>query len=367
MIRMSSRRSLRWAAPAVVAAGVVAAAVTMNGAGAETSANLPTKSAAQLVAAVQQARPAAMSGTIVETAKLGLPDLPTSQLPGGSGLSLATLFTGSHTMRVWYGGPAQQRVALLAPLSERDVIHNGKDLWTFTSTTNEVTHSTVPQHESSKASGDVTSTTPPSVAREVLSTLAPSTRVSVDKSAVVAGRSAYELVLTPRDSRTLIGSVRIAIDSATSVPLQVQVYAVGAQSPAVQIGFTDVSFDQPPASVFDFSPPAGSSVTQQPLSGLLSGAGDPRDTSTTPREPASGGQPQVLGSGWTAVVRIPGGASALQGASTELLNDASTPVPSGRLISMTLFSVLVGNDGNLYAGAVSGSALQQVASTGHGL
>jgi outer membrane lipoprotein-sorting protein len=362
---MPSRRGLRWAAPAVVAAGVVAAAVTMNGAGAQTSPNLPTKSAAELVAAVQQARPAGMSGTIVETAKLGLPDLPTNQLPGGSGLSLATLFTGSHTMRIWYGGPSQQRVALLAPLSERDVIHNGKDLWTFTSTTNEVTHSTVPQNESSKASDDVTSTTPPSVAREVLSALSPSTKVSVDKSAVVAGRPAYELVLTPRDSRTLIGSVRMAIDSATSVPLQVQVYAVGAQSPALQIGFTDVSFNQPPASVFDFSPPAGSSVTQQPLSGLLSG-GDARDTSTAPNEP-SGGQPQILGSGWTAVVRLPGGASALQGPSTELLNDASTPVPSGRLISTTLFSVLVGNDGNVYAGSVSGSALQQVASTGHGL
>ena len=63
---------------------------------------------------------------------------------GGSDLSLQNLVTGSHTLRVFYGGPEQQRVALLGQLSESDVIHNGTDLWTYSSSTRAVTHATLP-------------------------------------------------------------------------------------------------------------------------------------------------------------------------------------------------------------------------------
>jgi outer membrane lipoprotein-sorting protein len=321
------------------------------------------------------ARPSPMSGTVVETAKLGLPELPTGQLPGGSGLSLATLLTGSHTMRIWYGGPSQQRIALLAPLSERDFIHNGSDLWTFTSTTNEVTHSTVPHHDplaspSDKADAgnrsDAMSETPSSLAHQLLAAVTPSTQVSIDKTAVVAGRPVYQLVLTPHDSRTLVGSVRIAVDATTYVPLRVQVFAAGATSPALQIGFTDVSFSKPESSVFDFTPPAGSVVSQQPLSGLVGGGHDALAPQLDQRS-HDGASPQVLGSDWTAVLKVPGGGSSVQGPNAGLLNDASTPVPAGRLIKTTLFSVLIAHDGAVYAGAVSGDALQQVATSGRGL
>ena len=93
---------------------------------------------------MEQAHPASVSGTIVETAHSGLPSLPTSgDAGGGDNLSFQSLMTGSHTMRIWYDGPAKQRLAMLAPLSERDVVHNGTDLWIYTSTTNEVDHKIV--------------------------------------------------------------------------------------------------------------------------------------------------------------------------------------------------------------------------------
>ena len=83
----------------------------------------------------------------------------------------------------------------------------------------------------------------------------------------VAGEAAYQLVLAPKSPSSLIGQIRIAVDGTRDVPLRVQVFAKGAKSPAVQIGFTSISFVKPAAANFAFSPPAGATVQQQPLTG----------------------------------------------------------------------------------------------------
>lgn len=367
MTRVLTSRRARWAVPALVAAAVAAAAITTtNGAGASERPNLPARTAASLLAAVQQAHPVALSGTIVETAHLGLPDLPTSGF-GGSGVSLQSLLTGSHTLRVWYDGPTRQRIALLAPLSERDVIHDGTDLWTYTSTTNEVTHATVDRNAPT-VNPDMLGLTPQQAARRALNAVDPTTEVTVDSTARVAGRAAYQLSLVPRDSRSLIGSVRIAIDSATSVPLRVQLFGSGS-TPAIEVGFTDISFSTPNPSVFRFVPPSGATVQEE-------GEDSDRPSSTTPEQapsrpaPSTGGTTaaehrRVLGSGWTAVVDYPMDAGALW--HDGLLERVSREVPTGRLVTTALVSVLVTFDGHVYVGPVSGTAIQRVAATGHGL
>ena len=70
---------------------------------------------------------------MVEKAALGLPDL--SQLTGSSPDQLGglSLLTGSHTIRVWYGGPSKQRVAMLDSLGESDLFRNGNTLWEWDS------------------------------------------------------------------------------------------------------------------------------------------------------------------------------------------------------------------------------------------
>jgi outer membrane lipoprotein-sorting protein len=365
MPRLLSSRRLRWAVPALIAAGVAAAAIsTNNGAGASEQPNLPARTAAQLLTAVQHAHPTGLSGTIVETANLGLPTLPGGDMAGAADLSLQSLLTGSHTMRIWYAGPDHQRIAVLAPMSERDVIHNGRDLWTYTSTTNAVTHSTVSAARlPAKEAG--AGATPPQVARQALRAVNPSTRVTVDRTARVAGRPAYQLDLAPRDSRSLIGSVRIAIDAATSTPLRVQVFAAGSATPAFQVGFTNISFGTPNQSVFRFVPPAGAKVTQQ----RLGPTGDDSAVSSKLHEAATpgGSHPKVLGKGWTAVVELAAGGQ-MTGPTTGLLNRMSTPLAGGnRLISTSLVCVLITKDGHVFAGAVHGSDLEQVAATGRGL
>ncbi len=374
MTRFFTSRQLRWAVPALVAAGVVMAAITTtNGAGASEPPNLPPKTAAQLLTAVAHSRPANLSGSIVETANLGLPDLPdlpTGDVAGAGGMSWQTLLTGSHTVRVWYAGPTQQRLALIAPMSEQDLVHNGKDVWTYTSTTNKVTHMAVPStaHLGSLPTPEEAAVTPQQAAKKALRAVDPSTQVSVDGTARVAGRAAYELSLTPRDSRSLVGSIRIAIDAATSMPLQVQVFASGSSTPAIQVGFTDISYSAPSPSVFDFVPPAGATVSEQQPPAAHADLPDGSDQLPALGEGSSqaANLPTVLGNGWTTVVKVPA-AGQLAGANAELLNRISTAVPAGRLITTSLVSVLVGKDGYVYAGSVSGAALQHVAATGRGL
>src|SRR3954462_11095383 len=88
----------RWAVPAVVAAVIASTAVAFHSTGASAQPKLPARSAAQLLTAVQHARPAGLSGTVVSTVKLVLPSVP--DVPGlpRCGLTPEPLLGGSQTL-----------------------------------------------------------------------------------------------------------------------------------------------------------------------------------------------------------------------------------------------------------------------------
>ena len=90
-----SRPLARWAVP-VAAAAIAVGAVAWPS---EAKADLPDRSAEQLLVDVQQAKVDGLSGTLSETADLGLPALPAG-FGGSTGTSLQSLVTGTHTARV---------------------------------------------------------------------------------------------------------------------------------------------------------------------------------------------------------------------------------------------------------------------------
>ena len=100
---------------------VVAAAVTLPMT-AGASPALPQRSAAQLLVDVSKADGTPLSGTVVETARLGFPALPDV---GGASITPMSLVSGSHTARVWYDGADKARVALVSDLAETDLVRNG--------------------------------------------------------------------------------------------------------------------------------------------------------------------------------------------------------------------------------------------------
>jgi hypothetical protein len=279
-------------------------------------------------------------------------------------------------MNIWYLDPAHYRIQVPQSMNESDLIRNGGSAWLWESNKNTVTRMAIPAHAAKDAPAKPSAPpmTPQQAASQVLAKVGPTTAVSVDSNVNVAGEAAYQLVLAPKSSSSLIGQVRIAVDGRRNVPLRVQVFAKGAKSPAVQIGFTSVSFVRPAAGNITLSPPAGAKVTQD-----------------TPGKQASGGKgsmsgPSMIGKGWLAVADLPqsvlssvtgpapsgnsggSGASALGGDTSTIISallksakHVSGSWGGGRLLRTSLVSVLITDKGPVLVGAVTPKVLYQAA------
>lgn len=377
--------ALRWLAPLAVAGvvGVVATGV-LQASATSSPEEMPDASAASLLAGVQRPALTGFSGTVVSRLSLGLPELPmVGGMGADSGSSLASLLTGSHTLKVWYGGPTKQRVALLGATEETDIFRSGRQLWQWSSSDRTAIHVKLPEHSADDASGAAgaapspeRSLTPAGLADDLLGRLEPSTKVTVSPNHSVANRDAYELVLTPRTTATRIGSVRIAVDGDTKVPLGVQVFARGSRSAAIDVAFTAISFEQPADTVFSFNPPDDATVTEHKLRRPDSSRAGEKSSEVLPaagsaaggaaRTPA--GTVATSGTGWSTIVTLRGDSrvrKAVAGLQQSPLADASTRVSgtwgNGRLFSSDLVNVLVADDGRVFAGAVDPNALYAVA------
>jgi outer membrane lipoprotein-sorting protein len=365
--RTSWRRKVAWLAPVAVAGAVVATAALASAAPSSSSPALPARSPVQLLSAMQAAGATALSGQISETANLGLPTLPGGQ--ASASLTWQTFVTGTHAARVWVDGTARQRFALIGELSEADVVHNGRDVWTYTSDTNTATHTVLGSSVDARAAtSHEPPLTPAAASSQLLKAIGPTTSVRVGASRTVAGRHAYTLVVAPRDSASTIRRITFAVDSTRYVPLQVQVFGSGS-SPAFQIGFTAISYSRPPASTFRFGVPKGAIVSTNPLVDPRHERGARQRSAQPPRSAAAanrtGPSTRVIGSGWTAVLELRHGLDAVSGAAPELLGRASTSVGSSgaRLLRTALVNAVITHDGRAFIGAVQPALLEHIAAS----
>jgi len=384
---MKLSRRTRWAVPggAVVVTAAVVAALQIPAA--QASPDLPARTPAQLLASLStDAKVPPLTGTVVETASLGLPQLPQV---GGQSTSITSLLAGSHTVKVYYQDASHFRLAVPQPQAETDVIADGTRLWLWESSADSVTEYLPGSAAIGQATRKLPATaplTPQQAANQVMQAVGPTTLVSVQANVMVAGEPAYQLVLRPKDSRSLVGRIVIAVDGKYRVPLRVQLFARGASSPAFQVGFTDLHFTAPSAANFAFTPPSGASVTKETLGGQAARPG------TAHGSTGSTGI-GTYGKSWLTVMSFPqsdlnqgfgtgaaGSSSSSQNAysagsqgvgvsSQELLNallGSAKPVSgswgSGTLVTTSLVSMLI-TGGKVYIGAVQPSVLY--AAVGH--
>jgi outer membrane lipoprotein-sorting protein len=363
-------RKARWAVPgvAVAAVGVAIAATTIPSA--QAAPALPDKTPAQLladVAATHTVPP--LTGTVVETTSLGLPQLPQE----GSQDSLSSMLTGSHTVKVYWQDARHFRLAVPQSMSETDVIRDGSTAWLWDSTDNSVTKFTAPAGSGKTPVPATAPLTPQQAANQVLRQVGQTTTVSVQSHVDVAGEAAYQLALAPKSAESTIGSVQIAIDGKTGVPLRLQVFAKGASTPAFQVGYTTISYTAPAAANYEFTPPAGAKV-ETPGSGARARTGQPASD-----EPGL----STYGQGWLSVAELPQsdllpsgtpsgsssssaqpGAGNGLGSSQEMVSallGAAKPVSgswgSGQLLHTSLLNVLI-TGGKVYVGAVDPGVLE---------
>lgn len=364
---MPTRPWLRWLVPLAALIMVITTALVAGNASADEK--LPPRSAEQLLVDLQQAHVDGFSGTVEQSADLGIPTLPGVSEHGSD---FTSLISGSHTLRVAYAAPDSAKVSLLGELSESSVIKHGTDVWTWSSKENAATHTNVdPETESADRPKDLPSDapkTPQEAAERILQTVGDSTDVSVATDTTVAGRAAYELVLEPKDARSLISSVRIAVDGTEHVATRVQVYAGERPDPVASIGFSEVDFSVPPTSTFEFTPPKGAEVTEI--------APKSHEKSDKKAKSSDESEPTVVGDGWTSVVvaELPAEAKSSDSTSGDRRHDrdqgqaeleaylnqlpkVSGDWGSGRLLAGTAFSLVITDDARIAVGAVSSELL----------
>jgi outer membrane lipoprotein-sorting protein len=384
-------KAVRYAVPVVAVGATVATIGLVPALAGAASPNLPDITVKQLIAKVAASHTRSMSGTVRVSTDLGLPSFLTGTKDssllggamsphGGSGSSEGTpdpqkqfgqLLSGTHIVQVATDGPQKQKVSIAQDAAEYSLIHNGQDVWAYDSGSNSAYHGVLPKdNHPDRAPHEGSSPTPQAVAEKALAAVDDTTSVTVDGTASVAGRDAYQLLIKPRQSGSTVGSIRIAVDSTTGVPLKFTLTPSSGGKAAIDVGFTKVSFAKPTASTFTFTAPKGAKVTTDKVhqggaehGGRVSagtGADDP--FSALGGLDATGGS----GSGWGSVteLKVPKAAADL-GGSNSPLGSLGTKVRgdfgSGTVVSTRLVNALVTDQGTAFVGAVDQDTLVKAA------
>ncbi|GAA2811868.1 LolA family protein [Saccharopolyspora taberi] len=324
------------AATAGIAAGVVGLTALALPTGAGADPVLPPVAPEALVESVLTATPPALAGTVEVDNELGLP-----AVPGAPEIS-----QGDASFQVWADGQGRHRVSIPSPAGETTVVNDGATVWKWNAEKRQVVkaphHEQQPRHEA---------TDPAALSRQLVDTLRRSSDVTVDGTASVAGRDAYELVLTPKPTeRTVLREVRIAVDSEKRIPLAVTVNTNGSDNPALRVGFSNLDLSQPDAALFQFTAPPGAQV---------------EEAKPGPEHKADHPQPTFVGDGWDTVVRtaLPAGDDKDAADPVAVVKQIGKPVNGpwgqGWIVTTKAGSALVTADGQVLAGAVPEQVLTE--------
>ena len=357
------------AAGSGIAAGLAGLALTALPAGADDDPVLPAIGAEELVTSALEARPLAFEGVAEVQNELGLPAMPAM-----TGTESAAELLDFDEVRVFHDGEKSARVQVERRSSELTFVKNTDEAWAYDSQENAARHLTwddadvaaAREHAGAwTADGTAAGMTDPSqAAAEIIERLRPTSDISVDGTARVADRAAYELVLTPKPSeKTLLREITVAIDEETRVPLRFDVFANGRSEPVLSLGFVEFEVGAQDAGLFEFTPPEGAEVETTEAGDVARAAGEHADAA------GAGQRMTTVGDGWDTVVvgEIPAdapseGPAAAQGQDLGgqdldgLLNQIGAPVSgefgSGTHVQIAVGGVIITEDGRIAAGAV---------------
>ena len=237
-------------AAALLAVGGTTIAIAASGGPGRVPAGKPLPSAIHQGLAASE--PAGITARIQLTNRL----LPNGALLGQAGATSALISGASG--RLWARPDGRGRLELQSNAGDVQVVWKRGQATVYDASSNTVYRIALPagQH-TGKASG-----APPSVAGigAALADLTKHVNVSSAQPSSVAGRPAYTVQLSPKEKGGLVGSVRLAWDSARGVPLRAAIYARGATAPVLELKTTSISYGSVPLSTVDIAPPAGARV-----------------------------------------------------------------------------------------------------------
>jgi outer membrane lipoprotein-sorting protein len=263
-LRRLSTRSLiaLVAAVCAVAIGGAAIAVAAGGSG-------PAPAPKPLDQAIQDALtanpPEGVTARVTFTNKL----FPSGALLGQTGSALMSGASG----RLWITGDGHGRIELQSDAGDVQIVWDDQTISVYDASSNTVYRADLPSGTTTAAPG---AGTPPALAAidNFLTELGAHWDVSGAQPTNVGGQPAYSVSIAPKHDGGLLGSVELAWDAATGVPLLIGIDAQGSSSPVLELAVSQITYGAVSASDVDVTPPAGAKVVDLgtgPQSG--SGAG----------------------------------------------------------------------------------------------
>lgn len=271
MVLPRHRRAFALALAAITALGLVGVSIATAG----DDEPIPPIKPARLIVSTVNALSGRfwISGEVQTRVDLGLPIVP-EEWGGEEGL--VGIVNGTNRYRLWRS-PRGIRLARVTESSEQVLVANRRKGWWWDSvefkatrvrrrdlydalSTGVVGRMLATGEDSAARMAAARMSDPIRLTRHLLREFAPTASVRVRGTTEVAGRSAYRLIMNPRSDLTLVGSVSLAIDVETRLPLRVRVMPSTSHDPAIEVAFTEVSFERISRRMFQFRPPAGAAV-----------------------------------------------------------------------------------------------------------
>jgi outer membrane lipoprotein-sorting protein len=240
----------------IAGAGATAAAFALDGGPVPKPEGL-----AQAIQGALQAQPVqGLSATIQYTNTLLEGASLASGPSGSSGLASSPLLQGGSG-RLWVSANGQARLELQTSEGDTQVVLDHNTVSIYGAAPNTVYRYTLPAQTSHSDGGD---SQQPSVA-QIEKAIARAQRratISGAEPTDVAGQAAYAVRISPKEKGSLLGAVELAWDAVHGVPLRAAVYSTGSASPVIELAVSEVTYGPVESSVFEISPPPGSTVTE---------------------------------------------------------------------------------------------------------
>jgi outer membrane lipoprotein-sorting protein len=227
----------------------------------------------------------------------------------GGQLASSPLVAGSSG-RMWVSKDGRVRLELQSEKGDTQVLYDGHTVSIYDASSNTLYRYTVPAHESGSGASDSSCDElpvgqscshtgrpegadehePPSVDK-IEEAIAHLTHVNVSGATPtdIAGRAAYTVRVSPKESGSLIGAGELSWDAANGVPLRAAIYSSTSSSPTIELAATSISYGPVAASVFEFTPPSNAKVEEIVL--------PKKDGSKSGDSSRSGDHPHVTASG----------------------------------------------------------------------
>lgn len=349
----------RWAVVVALVA-VLAALPPVVGALPASDAAVP---APELRAAVLASGAVPFSGYAQSAGGLDLP--VTDELT-----SVADLFSDRTSMRVWWRSETDNRVDVVTPGGETGVYQGVLGKWTW-------------EYERATATRgwrtELALPTPPDLLPNALGRRLLSEATDAELSRIgarrVAGRDALGLRLVPAEPASSVDRVDVWVDGDTGLPLQVELFGVDADRPALDSRFLDLDTAVPDAETTAFVPPPGAELRAAREAGIVAEAGRrvrpvalPGELAGLPRRSLDGVPPGIglYGRGVTLLVVAPlpshqAGSlhRVLRQSSEAVVEDNSVRVSTGPVALMVVSSARQGP--YVLTGTVTPDALAEAA------